>query len=115
MSAVDSLEENSKEVFETAVRLLVTVADNILNNPNDIKFRRLKLANKNVSEKLLPAIGAIECLFEMGFDEVFIFYHCQVLKNEKYSIIYCFISTYIKSDHKNSREMTVLSWRCLCR
>jgi peptide-N4-(N-acetyl-beta-glucosaminyl)asparagine amidase len=75
MSAVDSLEENTKEVFETAVRLLVTVADNILNNPNDIKFRRLKLANKNVSEKLLPAIGAIECLFEMGFDEVYLFYH----------------------------------------
>lgn len=70
MSAVDNLEENSKEVFETAVRLLTTVADNILKNPNDIKFRRLKLANKNVSEKLLPAIGAIECLFEMGFDEV---------------------------------------------
>jgi len=70
MSAVDSLEENPKEVLETALRLLLTVADNILNNPRDIKFRRLKLANKNVSEKLLPAIGAIECLFEMGFDEV---------------------------------------------
>jgi peptide-N4-(N-acetyl-beta-glucosaminyl)asparagine amidase len=70
MSAVDNLEENTKDVFETAVRLLITVADNILNNPNDIKFRRLKLENKNVSEKLLPAIGAIECLFEMGFDEV---------------------------------------------
>ena len=69
-SAVDLLDENPSEVVRVVTGILFQICENILNNPKEIKFRRLRLSNPNVSDKLLPAIGAIECLFEMGFEEV---------------------------------------------
>ncbi|KAF4518385.1 hypothetical protein B566_EDAN010477 [Ephemera danica] len=68
-SAVQLLDDNPLEVFETVSSLLLQICDNILNHPEEIKYRRLRLSNANVSTKLLPATGAIECLFEMGFEE----------------------------------------------
>ena len=52
-----------------AVKVLIRCADNILKSPTEPKFRRLSVANSNVQQCLLPAYGAIECLFEMGFVE----------------------------------------------
>lgn len=39
-------------------------------NPNEDKYRSIRIGNPTFSTKLLPIKGAVECLFEMGFEEV---------------------------------------------
>ncbi|KAM7372787.1 hypothetical protein PAMP_007684 [Pampus punctatissimus] len=67
--AVTTLCENSNEVFLDVAKLLLTYADNILRNPNEDKYRSIRIGNPTFSTKLLPIKGAVECLFEMGFEE----------------------------------------------
>ncbi|XP_035038415.2 peptide-N(4)-(N-acetyl-beta-glucosaminyl)asparagine amidase [Hippoglossus stenolepis] len=67
--AVTTLCENSNEVFLDVAKLLLTYADNILRNPNEEKYRSIRIGNPTFSTKLLPVKGAVECLFEMGFEE----------------------------------------------
>ncbi|RXN34451.1 peptide-N(4)-(N-acetyl-beta-glucosaminyl)asparagine amidase [Labeo rohita] len=38
-------------------------------NPNEDKYRSIRIGNPTFSTKLLPVKGAVECLFEMGFEE----------------------------------------------
>ncbi|XP_010638469.1 peptide-N(4)-(N-acetyl-beta-glucosaminyl)asparagine amidase isoform X2 [Fukomys damarensis] len=38
-------------------------------NPNDEKYRSIRIGNTAFSTRLLPVRGAVECLFEMGFEE----------------------------------------------
>ncbi|KAI5607732.1 peptide-N(4)-(N-acetyl-beta-glucosaminyl)asparagine amidase [Silurus asotus] len=66
---VSSLCENPNEVFLDVSKLLLTYADNILRNPNEEKYRSIRIGNPTFSTKLLPIRGAVECLFEMGFEE----------------------------------------------
>uniref|UniRef100_A0A8C7FC31 Peptide-N(4)-(N-acetyl-beta-glucosaminyl)asparagine amidase n=1 Tax=Oncorhynchus kisutch TaxID=8019 RepID=A0A8C7FC31_ONCKI len=61
--------ENSNEVFLDVAKLLITYADNILRDPNEGKYRSIRIGNPTFSTKLLPIRGAVECLFEMGFEE----------------------------------------------
>ncbi|CAG11669.1 unnamed protein product [Tetraodon nigroviridis] len=68
-SAVTILCENSNDVFLDAAKLLLTYADNILRFPNEEKYRSIRIGNPTFSTKLLPIKGAVECLFEMGFEE----------------------------------------------
>ncbi|XP_014445163.1 peptide-N(4)-(N-acetyl-beta-glucosaminyl)asparagine amidase isoform X2 [Tupaia chinensis] len=67
--AVAELCENTPETFLEASKLLLTYADNILRNPNDEKYRSIRIGNTAFSTRLLPVRGAVECLFEMGFEE----------------------------------------------
>uniref|UniRef100_UPI0037E912B6 peptide-N(4)-(N-acetyl-beta- glucosaminyl)asparagine amidase n=1 Tax=Semicossyphus pulcher TaxID=241346 RepID=UPI0037E912B6 len=67
--AVTTLCENSNEEFLDASKLLLTYADNILRYPNEEKYRSIRIGNPTFSTKLLPIKGAVECLFEMGFEE----------------------------------------------
>ncbi|XP_072226544.1 peptide-N(4)-(N-acetyl-beta-glucosaminyl)asparagine amidase isoform X2 [Leuresthes tenuis] len=67
--AVTSLSENPNEVFLDAAKFLLTYADNILRYPNEEKYRSIRIGNPTFSTKLLPIKGAVECLFEMGFEE----------------------------------------------
>lgn len=62
--------ENSKAEFLSACELLLRLADNVLENPDEHKYRRIRIANPLLESKLLPVIGGMECLFEMGFVEV---------------------------------------------
>ncbi|XP_036423576.1 peptide-N(4)-(N-acetyl-beta-glucosaminyl)asparagine amidase [Colossoma macropomum] len=66
---VSALCENTNEVFLDVSKLLLTYADNILRNPNEEKYRSIRIGNPTFSTKLLPIKGAVECLFEMGFEE----------------------------------------------
>ncbi|XP_037831642.1 peptide-N(4)-(N-acetyl-beta-glucosaminyl)asparagine amidase isoform X2 [Kryptolebias marmoratus] len=61
--------ENPNDVFLDVAKLLLTYADNILRNPNEEKYRSIRIGNPTFSTKLLPIKGAVECLFEMGFQE----------------------------------------------
>ncbi|KAK7898380.1 hypothetical protein WMY93_019233 [Mugilogobius chulae] len=67
--AVSTLCENPNDVFMDVAKLLLTYADNILRNPNEVKYRSIRIGNPTFSTKLLPIKGAVECLFEMGFEE----------------------------------------------
>uniref|UniRef100_A0A4W6FQJ5 Peptide-N(4)-(N-acetyl-beta-glucosaminyl)asparagine amidase n=1 Tax=Lates calcarifer TaxID=8187 RepID=A0A4W6FQJ5_LATCA len=67
--AITTLCENSNEVFLDVAKLLLTYADNILRYPNEEKYRSIRIGNPTFSTKLLPIKGAVECLFEMGFEE----------------------------------------------
>ncbi|XP_071523936.1 peptide-N(4)-(N-acetyl-beta-glucosaminyl)asparagine amidase [Panulirus ornatus] len=69
VSCVESLLENDKELMEGAVETLLKIADNILKDPSNEKFRSLNLSSSIVEQKLIPAIGALEVLFLMGFQE----------------------------------------------
>ena len=64
------VEDNPQELFLEAARILLKFADNVINNPNEPKYRKIRLGNPMVENKLLPVSGALECLFEMGFIEV---------------------------------------------
>ncbi|XP_043250570.1 peptide-N(4)-(N-acetyl-beta-glucosaminyl)asparagine amidase [Colletes gigas] len=66
---LDLLKENDDRVRDDAESALLTVCQNILSHPNDKQYREVHLDNP-VIEKLLPAAGAMECLFDIGFVEV---------------------------------------------
>ncbi|XP_050794362.1 peptide-N(4)-(N-acetyl-beta-glucosaminyl)asparagine amidase isoform X1 [Gopherus flavomarginatus] len=67
--AVSELCQNARDTFLEASRLLLTYADNILRHPNEEKYRSIRIGNPAFSTRLLPVRGAVECLFEMGFEE----------------------------------------------
>ena len=73
-SSVKSLSsDNTKDDFIQAARIILKYADNIISNPNEEKFRKIRLGNPAVESKLLPVVGALECFFDMGFTEVILF------------------------------------------
>ncbi|XP_028926850.1 peptide-N(4)-(N-acetyl-beta-glucosaminyl)asparagine amidase [Ornithorhynchus anatinus] len=67
--AVAELCQNSPETFLEASKLLLTYADNIIRNPSDEKYRSIRIENTAFFTRLLPVRGAVQCLFEMGFEE----------------------------------------------
>merc|ERR1719341_671843 len=66
---VELLRDNTEQVKRDAGDILVKLLSNIVAAPNDMKYRQIKLANKTIEEKLLPASGAFEILFSVGFEE----------------------------------------------
>lgn len=68
-SIVSMLADNSDTVMNDAKDILVKLLGNVLNDPNNTKYRAVKLTNKTIEEKLLPAAGAFEILFSVGFEE----------------------------------------------
>ncbi|CAK9823570.1 Peptide-N(4)-(N-acetyl-beta-glucosaminyl)asparagine amidase [Anthophora retusa] len=67
--SLDLLKENEEQVRNDAESALLTVCQNILSHPNDKQYREVRLDDPMVIKKLLPALGAIECLFDIGFVE----------------------------------------------
>ena len=70
LKSVDLLFDNDKNVVLEASEILLTFANNVLNSPDTDKYRRIRVGNPVVTTKLLTASGAVECLFDMGFEEV---------------------------------------------
>lgn len=69
-STFKKLEENNEDVYREVFDILLKILDNVIKAPANVKYRKLRLSNEIVSNKLIPAIGALECLFEFGFLEV---------------------------------------------
>ncbi|OAD53213.1 Peptide-N(4)-(N-acetyl-beta-glucosaminyl)asparagine amidase [Eufriesea mexicana] len=69
LRSLDLLKENEKQIRNDAEHALLTVCQNILAHPNNKQYREVKLDHPIVTAKLLPALGAIECLFDIGFVE----------------------------------------------
>ena len=49
--------------------MFLRLLGNIISDPTNPKYRQVKLTNKTIEEKLLPASGAFEILFSVGFEE----------------------------------------------
>lgn len=60
---------NKDEVFLSTGSILVKFANNVLKDPSNTKYRKIRLGNEIFMTKLLPVHGAVECLFGMGFQE----------------------------------------------
>lgn len=69
-----SLEKNFKSVYIEGISILLRLLDNIIREPDNIKFRKIKLDNKIIKDKLMPVIGIREVLIQIGFIEVKVFY-----------------------------------------
>lgn len=67
---VDLLNENETKVYTEVCNVLSRLCRNVIKNPSELKYRKVRLSNPIVAEKILPAVGAMECLFEIGFVEV---------------------------------------------
>ncbi|XP_046482236.1 peptide-N(4)-(N-acetyl-beta-glucosaminyl)asparagine amidase [Neodiprion pinetum] len=65
----DLLKENDKKVYNEVRDVLSRLCKNVMKNPNETKYRKVRLSNPIVVDKILPAVGAMECLFEIGFVE----------------------------------------------
>merc|ERR1719411_785133 len=68
-SVVLLLKDNEPSVKTEAVNILVKLLTNVVNHPGELKYRQVRLGNKTIEEKLLPASGAFETLFSCGFEE----------------------------------------------
>ena len=68
-SIVQTLLDNPKEVRDGAIEILVKLLSNVIREPNNIKFRSIRLGNPKIESKLLIANGAFEILFSVGFEE----------------------------------------------
>ncbi|CAI5701528.1 unnamed protein product [Peronospora effusa] len=54
----------------TAAETLIKMLSNVIKNPQDEKFRKIRLANAVIQSKLVAVSGAIDVLVEAGFSRV---------------------------------------------
>ena len=54
-SVVSMLVDNMDDVMEAAKEVLVKMLSNIINDPNNTKYSAIKMSNKVIIEKLVPA------------------------------------------------------------
>ena len=67
---VETLRDDNPENNLELCKILLRITGNIIQHPKEEKYRQLRISNKIIMEKLLPASGGIQCLFEIGFIEV---------------------------------------------
>jgi hypothetical protein len=65
--AMFTLLENSEEIVENAVGILIKIIDNIVSNPNNEKFRRIGTKNAAFSKKIGTVRGGNQCMSAIGF------------------------------------------------
>ena len=61
--------ENSFEQQKLVFKGLKIILENVINNPLNNEFRKVRLLSENVVENLMPFNGGLEFLFELGFVE----------------------------------------------
>ncbi|KAG8230480.1 hypothetical protein J437_LFUL013521 [Ladona fulva] len=63
------LEENPSTSYLSITSVIINILDNIVKQPLNENYRRIRLSDDHVANTLLTGIGAMECLFELGFVE----------------------------------------------
>ncbi|KAL6255088.1 hypothetical protein P5V15_013421 [Pogonomyrmex californicus] len=90
---VKSLDQNEEDVRDEARRALLGICRNVLRSPDNYRSRELRLDDEVVVEKLLPAIGAMECLFDVGYVEdgerIFLPRNASLLRLQSLSRLLC--------------------------
>ncbi|KAL1394616.1 hypothetical protein pipiens_011831 [Culex pipiens pipiens] len=70
-SLVIALERsNGRDSFLTGAETLLRLLDNIIRDPQNGKFRTVRLENKTIKEKLLACSGMKQLMLEIGYVEV---------------------------------------------
>lgn len=69
--SVIKLEENQNtDEYTNGVNILLKLLDNIIREPHNQKYRRIRLENQTIKDKVLCLPGARELLHHIGFEEV---------------------------------------------
>lgn len=77
----NKLKENHSEIVDDVIRILEKIANNILKDPLNLKYRTLQKDNATIKNKIIATIGGIECMVLMGFEEVTLhFYNLRVIE-----------------------------------
>jgi UBX domain-containing protein 6 len=61
---------NVKDKAEQCVETLIKYLENIVNHPDEEKYRKIRMSNRIFSEKVKPVEGALEFLTAAGFGEL---------------------------------------------
>ena len=61
-------EANAESVTRTATALLLKILSNIQKRPEELKYRRIRKENKQISGGVLVARGALALLTAVGFE-----------------------------------------------
>lgn len=61
---------NPKEKYEPCVETLIKCLENIYNNPNEEKYKKIRMTNKMFCDKIKVCEGALELLHAAGFAEI---------------------------------------------
>jgi len=61
--------DSNPEGFKTCLSTLKVYTKNLMDNPQEIKFKKLKLDNKAFQTRIMPYDGAIELLDVLGFEK----------------------------------------------
>ncbi|KFB51625.1 AGAP007390-PA-like protein [Anopheles sinensis] len=64
-----ALESNPKESYVVATETLLRLLDNIIREPQNAKYRTVRLENQSIKEKLLSAVGMKQLMLAIGFIE----------------------------------------------
>lgn len=67
LQSLNDIKSNSIDICFRVVNVLLQLLNDIINHPNQPKFRRLYLEGDVIQNDLLPFAGAMEFLFEIGF------------------------------------------------
>jgi len=59
--------EQQQQQYLEATRILIVLLENVLSQPNNLKFRTIRLENKAIKEKLLSLSGSEPLLAAIGF------------------------------------------------
>lgn len=67
--ALTTLQGTDDRTFSSASRVLLRVINNCINNPNEPRFRTLRLDNPRVQKDVVQAPGALPALLAVGWKE----------------------------------------------
>ena len=71
--SLNRIKENPRDKIDLICDTLIKIIDKIISDPNNGVARKLKIDSPEVFENLMPHSGAMELLFEIGFQEVLTF------------------------------------------
>ena len=69
-ATLDTLKKNDPNEIKTVCETLLRILAKIQQNPFDLKSRTVLLESDDVLYNLMPFEGALEILFDIGFQEV---------------------------------------------
>lgn len=105
--SVRKLEETvDKEIYSAGVSILLKLLDNVIREPHTIKYRKIRLENKTIKDKVLCLSGAQELLHQIGFEEVCFNWEKKTVY--LFSLCLCILFWLFKNDGELSLSMKVL-------
>lgn len=66
---LDEIGNCSHGEAQATYQVLLRICTNVVTQPNELKYRRLRISSKVMQNKILPVDGAFNCLLAMGFQE----------------------------------------------